>query len=98
VAARVGGLADTVVDGHTGLHVPPGDPDAAARALGALLADPDRAARLGRAGRTRAEVHYGWDRVAAATVAVYRDVLTVHPRTAGPGSPAAVAGLTGVRS
>jgi D-inositol-3-phosphate glycosyltransferase len=98
VAARVGGLADTVVDGHTGLHVPPGDPDAAARALGALLADPDRAARLGRAGRTRAEVHYGWDRVAAATGEVYRDVLAVHPRTAGTGSPAAVAGLTGVRS
>ncbi|MBV9832638.1 MAG: glycosyltransferase, partial [Marmoricola sp.] len=47
VASRVGGLADTVVDGHNGLHVPPTDPDAAARALGALLADPARAARLG---------------------------------------------------
>jgi D-inositol-3-phosphate glycosyltransferase len=95
VAARVGGLADTVVDGHTGLHVPPGDADAAARAIGALLADPARAARLGRAGRARAQARYGWDRIAAATEAVYRDVLAAHPEpvTSGP-----LAGLTGVRS
>ncbi|HEY2191658.1 MAG TPA: glycosyltransferase [Actinomycetospora sp.] len=98
VAARVGGLADTVVDGHTGLHVPPGDPDAAARALGALLADPARAARLGRAGRARAEAHYGWDRVAAATAAVYRDVLAVPARAAAAVTADPAAGLTGVRS
>jgi glycosyltransferase involved in cell wall biosynthesis len=95
VAARVGGLVDTVVDGHTGLHVPPGDADAAARAIGALLADPARAARLGRAGRARAEARYGWDRVAAATEAVYRDVLAARP---APSVTAAAAGLTGVRS
>ena len=93
VAARVGGLADTVVDGHTGLHVPPGDADAAARALGALLADPARAERLGRAGRARAEARYGWDRIAAATEAVYCDVLAARAEPAAP-----VAGLTGVRS
>jgi glycosyltransferase involved in cell wall biosynthesis len=97
VAARVGGLADTVVDGHTGLHVPPGDPDAAARALGALLGDPARAARLGRAGRARAEAHYGWDRIAAATEAVYRDVLDARAGARNQ-PPAQVAGLTGVRS
>ena len=95
VAARVGGLADTVVDGHTGLHVPPGDADAAARAMGALLADPARAARFGRAGRARAKARYGWDRVAAATEAVYRDVLAARPEPVATGP---VAGLTGVRS
>ncbi len=95
VAARVGGLVDTVVDGRTGLHVPPGDPDAAARALAALLADPGRAARLGRAGRARAEARYGWDRVAAATEAVYRDVLGARAASVTPDQ---VAGLTGVRS
>ena len=95
VAARVGGLSDTVVDGHTGLHVPPGDADAAARAIGALLADPARAARFGRAGRARAEARYGWDRIAAATEAVYRDVLAARPDAMASGS---VAGLTGVRS
>ncbi len=97
VAAHVGGLADTVVDGETGLHVPPGDPDAAAAALGALLADPARAARLGRAGRARAEARYGWDRVAAATEAVYRDVLAARAQASSP-TPDPVAGLTGVRS
>jgi D-inositol-3-phosphate glycosyltransferase len=96
VAARVGGLVDTVVDGHTGLHVPPGDADAAARAIGSLLADPARAARLGRAGRARAEARYGWDRVAAATEAVYRDVLAARPAPSVTAD--AAAGLTGVRS
>jgi glycosyltransferase involved in cell wall biosynthesis len=97
VAARVGGLADTVVDGHTGLHVPPGDADAAARSIGALLADPARAERLGRAGRARAEARYGWDRIAAATEAVYRDVLAAHPEPVASGS-GSVDALTGVRS
>jgi D-inositol-3-phosphate glycosyltransferase len=96
VASRVGGLADTVVDGHTGLHVPPGDADAAARAIGALLADPARAGRMGRAGRARAEACYGWDRVATATEAVYRDVLATRSGAAVTSAP--VAGLTGVRS
>jgi D-inositol-3-phosphate glycosyltransferase len=95
VAAQVGGLADTVVDGVTGLHVPPGDPDAAARAITTLLADPAARARLGRAGRSRVLEHYAWDRVAAATVAVYRDVLdALVPGAVEP----AVADLTGVRS
>lgn len=93
VAAQVGGLADTVVDGVTGLHVPPGDPDAAARAIAALLADPATCRRYGRAGRARVLEHYAWDRVAAATVAVYRDVLETRvPVTSD------VADLTGVRS
>ncbi|MDL5160548.1 glycosyltransferase [Actinomycetospora termitidis] len=95
VAARVGGLADTVVDGVTGLHVPPGDPDAAARAIATLLADPDRRERHGRAGRARVLEHYAWDRVAAATAAVYADVVT----TAAAATPAVpAADLTGVRS
>jgi D-inositol-3-phosphate glycosyltransferase len=92
VAAEVGGLADTVVDGVTGLHVPPGDPDAAGRAIASLLADPAARARLGRAGRARVLEHYAWDRVAAATLAVYRDVLATRVPTAP------VADLTGVRS
>ncbi|MCD2191030.1 glycosyltransferase [Actinomycetospora soli] len=93
VAAEVGGLADTVVDGVTGLHVPTGDPEAAARALGSLLADPAARARLGRAGRARVLEHYAWDRVAAATADVYRDVLD----SRSPVGPV-VAEMTGVHS
>jgi glycosyltransferase involved in cell wall biosynthesis len=53
VATDVGGTVDQVVDGETGHVVPPGDPAALARALGALAADPERAAAMGAAGRRR---------------------------------------------
>jgi glycosyltransferase involved in cell wall biosynthesis len=55
VATRVGGTPEAVVDGETGLLVPPGDIDALAHALDALLGDPVGARVLGEAGRRRAE-------------------------------------------
>jgi D-inositol-3-phosphate glycosyltransferase len=75
VATAVGGQIDSVVHGLTGLHVPPRDPAALAAALRELLADPERRAQLGRAGRERAERRFGFDRIAAATLAVYEDVV-----------------------
>jgi type III pantothenate kinase len=74
VASAVGGMIDTVVDGVTGLHVPPRDPERLADALAPLLADPDRRARLGRAGVERSRRLYDWDRVGAATLDVYARV------------------------
>lgn len=53
VASDVGGIADIVADGVTGLLVPPGDSAAVARAMLTLLDDPDRAAAMGAAGRAR---------------------------------------------
>jgi glycosyltransferase involved in cell wall biosynthesis len=53
VASAVGGIPEMIVDGETGLLVPPGDVDALASALGRLLADPERRDRFGRAGRER---------------------------------------------
>jgi D-inositol-3-phosphate glycosyltransferase len=76
VAAGVGGLCDTVVDGVTGLHVPPRDPGAVAAALRRVLDDPDLARRFGAAGAERARARYGWESVARATSAVYRDLAT----------------------
>lgn len=75
VAAAVGGMLDTVVDGVTGLLVPPRDPASLAAALRALRDDPARRAAMGAAGVARARARYGWDGVAAATEAVYLDVL-----------------------
>jgi glycosyltransferase involved in cell wall biosynthesis len=72
VASAVGGLTDTVVDGVTGLLVPPRRPDALAAALAGLLADPVRRRSLGAAGVERARRRYRWSRVAADTAAVYR--------------------------
>jgi glycosyltransferase involved in cell wall biosynthesis len=90
VAAEVGGLADTVVDGVTGHHVPPGDPVAVATALAGLRAHPRRARAEGRAGRRRAEAEYGWDRIAAAHARVYREVAASVPAVGAltTGSPA----------
>jgi glycosyltransferase involved in cell wall biosynthesis/phosphoheptose isomerase len=71
VASAVGGMIDTVVDGVTGVHVPPRDPDRLAAALRDLLADPAGRAAMGAAGVRRARQHYDWDRIAAATLEAY---------------------------
>jgi glycosyltransferase involved in cell wall biosynthesis len=74
VATAVGGQIDSVVHGVTGLHVPPRDPPALAAAVAELLEDPARAAALGAAGARRAAERFAWERVAAASEAVYREV------------------------
>jgi len=75
VVAQVGGLVDSVVDGATGLHVPPHSPIALADALRNLLADEHRRVKLGLAGTRRANQRYGWARIASDTLAVYNDVI-----------------------
>jgi phosphatidyl-myo-inositol dimannoside synthase len=59
LAGNVGGALDSVSDGESGLLVEPRDPVAVADAITALLLDPDLAARLGNAGRARAQ-DYAW--------------------------------------
>ena len=75
VASAVGGLTDSVVDGVTGILVPPRDPAAIADALEALHAEPERRRRLGRAGRDRMEHGYSWATVAARTAEAYRSAM-----------------------
>ena len=75
IASAVGGMIDSVVDGSTGLHVPPRDPVRLAEAAAALLADPERRRRFGTAGVKRARRLYDWRRVGA-------QVLEVHERIA----------------
>jgi glycosyltransferase involved in cell wall biosynthesis len=75
VATAVGGHLDTVVDGVTGALVPPvGDVSHLAQVIVALLDDPQRLARYGRAGRERVLAHYSWDRVADGVARVYDSV------------------------
>jgi glycosyltransferase involved in cell wall biosynthesis len=74
VASAVGGLLDTVVDGVTGIHVPPRQPHVVADAIGRLLGDEALRHRLGRAGARRARARYGWPGVARATDDVLRRV------------------------
>lgn len=54
IAARSGGLTDIVVDGESGLLVPPGDPQALRAAIQVLLDNPDLRARIGRQAKQRA--------------------------------------------
>lgn len=82
VASDVGGIPEVVDDGRTGLLVPydPDDAEAFAAGLAArmteLLADPDRAARMGAAGRERVLAEFGWPAIARQTLGVYDAVLT----------------------
>jgi phosphatidyl-myo-inositol dimannoside synthase len=69
VAGNVGGALDAVADGETGLLVDPESPRAVADALIDLLADRERARRMGRAGWEHARAR-SWTRVAAEVEAV----------------------------
>ncbi|QHE69538.1 Glycosyl transferase, group 1 [Rhodococcus sp. WAY2] len=83
VAAAVGGMLDTVVDGGTGRLVPPRDPDALAAALRRLLADDSARAAFGASGHDRARSRYSWDRIASDTVRAYQ---RINPSEQGAGS------------
>ena len=71
VATTVGGTAELVVDGETGVLVPAGDTAALADALEGLLRDPERARRLGEAGRRRVAAEFDADTLAARVLALY---------------------------
>jgi alpha-maltose-1-phosphate synthase len=75
VGSRTGGIPEVVAEGETGLLVPPGEPEALAVALNALLRDPDRAEAMGRAGRKRAVAEFGWPAIAAQTADLYAELV-----------------------
>lgn len=75
VASAVGGLLDAVVDGETGLLVPPRDPASLRAALERLLGDAELRRRLGAAGRRQAEERLGLAVACVATIAAYEGVL-----------------------
>jgi len=58
VATPVGGVPEVVINGVTGLLVPPADPDALAAAIARLWRDPALAATIGRAGRALVETQF----------------------------------------
>jgi glycosyltransferase involved in cell wall biosynthesis len=75
VASRVSAIPEIVSDGETGLLVPPGDADALAAALIALLCDQQRAAEMGRQGRVRLKREFTVERMVAQTEAVYEQAV-----------------------
>lgn len=74
VATNCDGVVDIVVEGVTGLMVPPRMAEPFAGALERLLRDPSLAARMGAAGRTRVEEHFDQQKQIDRLEAIYRDV------------------------
>jgi glycosyltransferase involved in cell wall biosynthesis len=75
VLSDTGGFREVVEEHGAGRLVPPGNVPALAAAVGELLADPAARERLAERARAAAAGPYSWDRVAARTLDVYREVL-----------------------
>jgi glycosyltransferase involved in cell wall biosynthesis len=75
VATRVGGVPEVVVDGETGLLVPPRDPDALSEAILTLLQDPDLRQKMGQAGQERVREYFSVERMVEETEALYERLL-----------------------
>ncbi len=73
VASAIRGPREQVVDGETGILVPPADPAPLAAALRRLADDPALRRRMGEAGRARALARYTEDAVLTRTMALLFD-------------------------
>lgn len=71
VATNVGGVPEAVVDGVTGILVPPGDSRLLAEGILRLIRDPQMAARMGMAGRARVEEMFSAEAMATRTIEIY---------------------------
>lgn len=81
VTTDIAGCRDVVRAGENGMLVPPRDVEALAAAIEHLLEDPELRARMGRAGRVRAEREFGIEAVVRSHLDLYCSLL--EPRTAG---------------
>jgi D-inositol-3-phosphate glycosyltransferase len=75
IAPPVGGHMDAVVDGTTGIIIPPDRPALLAQRIRQLLAHPMLVEAYGVAAVDRARSRYSWDRIAGETLAVYDRVI-----------------------
>jgi glycosyltransferase involved in cell wall biosynthesis len=74
ISTPVGAISDAIIDGETGLLVPPGDMPALAAAIAQMLDDPALRARLAAYARKRFEAKFTIDRAADATAEMYREL------------------------
>ncbi len=76
VACNTGGAPEAVIDGQTGLLVPPEDIDTLVSALDRLLANPELRHQLGRQGRKMVLDYFSVDKLIERVEATYRKLLT----------------------
>lgn len=79
VATSIGAIAEAVVDGETGILVPPRDVPSLRDALLTLLRDPMLARQMGMKGRQRFEAHFRLERMVDQTMSLYLDLLSRTP-------------------
>jgi glycosyltransferase involved in cell wall biosynthesis len=77
VSSDVYGIPEAVVDGETGLLVPPADEAALAQALDTLIANGDLRRRMGQNGRARFEAHFTLERHLGAMSSLYTELAAV---------------------
>ncbi len=75
VSSAIGGTAELVADGESGLLVPAGDGEALAAALRAVLGDSALRERLARSGRERAERDFSREAMGARVESIYEELL-----------------------
>jgi glycosyltransferase involved in cell wall biosynthesis len=80
ISSAIGGTDEAVIDGQTGLLVRPGDATALATAVRALLAEPELARRLAKAGQERVTSHFSSEAMASQVERIYEAVLARHGR------------------
>jgi glycosyltransferase involved in cell wall biosynthesis len=80
IATDAGGTKEAVVDGETGMLVPPSDAVSLARVIGQLLADPDLRMRFGEAGRRRIAERFSLERMAHEMQGLYARLLEARER------------------
>ena len=85
IGSDLGGITDIVVDGKTGLLVPPQDSAALAAALERLATDRDLARRLGEAGGSHVRRHFSWPAIIAQWEQCYAAVLDSGGRAGAAG-------------
>ncbi|BEP13635.1 hypothetical protein acdb102_19460 [Acidothermaceae bacterium B102] len=76
IGSRIGGLSTAVVEGETGLLVPPGDVEALAQAIKRLHDDAQLGLSMGSAGARRAAADFSWSEVGRKTEAVFEGILS----------------------
>ena len=86
IATTVGGNAEAIQEGVTGLLVPPDDSGALAAAMTQLISHPDQARKMGAAGKERVMEEFTTEVMMGRTVASYRNLLSPNPSSDSPAS------------